>query len=399
MRAFLAYFAVLAACAQVSPRAAKLHKDAFVFDGHVHVISRQLYDGTDIGKRLSGGQVDLPRMIDGGLDAAMFTLFVPEQYYPGRHESRQALRLIDLALRQIETNSSRVEVARNAREIRRIHRAGKLAAVLDLEGGFDLDGDLAILRALYRGGLRMAQLPAHNWANAFAESCCAAQSKFSGLTAHGRDVVREMNRLGMVIQVSHASDATIEQVLEVSTQPVLASHHGLRGRNDIPRNMSAELLRKLAAKGGVIGFHIGNEFHNRRMFEWRSAHAGKPFWDTSAIGRKESELSIDEIDRLVAKTFPMIGVPAPDEVLFNPEDWIAVVEEAIAIAGEDHVSLGSDFDGGPTPPRGMKDIADLPRLTEAMLRRGWSEQRIRKFLGGNLLRLFAEVTDRPASGR
>ncbi|MCC7237584.1 MAG: dipeptidase [Bryobacterales bacterium] len=399
MRAFLAYFAVLAACAQVSPRAAKLHKDAFVFDGHVHVISRQLYDGTDIGKRLSGGQVDLPRMIDGGLDAAMFTLFVPEQYYPGRHESRQALRLIDLALRQIEANSSRVEVARNAREIRRIHRAGKLAAVLDLEGGFDLDGDLAILRALYRGGLRMAQLPAHNWANAFAESCCAAQSKFSGLTAHGRDVVREMNRLGMVIQVSHASDATIEQVLEVSTQPVLASHHGLRGRNDIPRNMSAELLRKLAAKGGVIGFHIGNEFHNRRMFEWRSAHAGKPFWDTSAIGRKESELSIDEIDRLVAKTFPMIGVPAPDEVLFNPEDWIAVVEEAIAIAGEDHVSLGSDFDGGPTPPRGMKDIADLPRLTEAMLRRGWSEQRIRKFLGGNLLRLFAEVTDRPASGR
>ena len=399
MRAFLAYFAVLAACAQVSPRAAKLHKDAFVFDGHVHVISRQLYDGTDIGKRLSGGQVDLPRMIDGGLDAAMFTLFVPEQYYPGRHESRQALRLIDLALRQIEANSSRVEVARNAREIRRIHRAGKLAAVLDLEGGFDLDGDLAILRALYRGGLRMAQLPAHNWANAFAESCCAAQSKFSGLTAHGRDVVREMNRLGMVLQVSHASDATIEQVLEVSTQPVLASHHGLRGRNDIPRNMSAELLRKLAAKGGVIGFHIGNEFHNRRMFEWRSAHAGKPFWDTSAIGRKESELSIDEIDRLVAKTFPMIGVPAPDEVLFNPEDWIAVVEEAIAIAGEDHVSLGSDFDGGPTPPRGMKDIADLPRLTEAMLRRGWSEQRIRKFLGGNLLRLFAEVTDRPASGR
>ena len=399
MRALLLLAASVAAVGQVTPRAAKLHKDAFVFDGHVHVISRQLYDGTDIGQRLSGGQVDLPRMIEGGLDAAMFTLFVPEQYYPGRHETRQALRLIDLALRQMEANSSRVEVALNARDIERIHRAGKLAAVLDLEGGFDLDGDLAILRALYRSGLRMAQLPAHNWANSFAESCCAAQSRFKGLTAHGRDVVREMNRLGMVIQVSHASDATIEQVLEVSTQPVLASHHGLRSRNGIPRNMSAELLRKLAAKGGVIGFHIGNEFHNRRMFAWRSAHAGRPFWDTSAIGRKESELTIDEIDRLVAKTFPMIGVPAPDELLFNPEDWIGVVEEAIAIAGEDHVALGSDFDGGPTPPRGMKDIADLPRLTEAMLRRGWSEQRIRKFMGGNLLRLFAEVTDKSAAAR
>ena len=377
---------------QISPRAAKLHKDAFVFDGHVHVISRQLYDGSDIGKRLPDGQVDLPRMIEGGLDAAMFTMYIPEQYYPGRHEVRQALRLTDLALRQIAANSSRVEIAYNARDIARINRAGKLAAVLDLEGGFDLDGDLAVLRTLYRQGLRMAQLPAHNWANEFAESCCAAKAKFSGLNEQGRAVVREMNRLGMVIQVSHASDATIEQVLELSSQPVLASHHGLRHRNDIPRNMPDALIRKLAAKGGVIGFHIGNEFHNRPMFEWRSAHAGKPFWDTSAIGKHESEMPIAEIDRLVAKTFPMVGVPAPNELLFEPEDWIGVIEEAIAIAGEDHVSLGSDFDGGPTPPRGMKDIADLPRLTEAMLRRGWSEQRIKKFLGGNLLRLFGEVT-------
>ena len=400
MTRFVVHFALAAlASAQVSPRAAKLHKDAFVFDGHVHVISRQLYDGTDIGKRLPDGQVDLPRMIDGGLDAAMFSMYVPEQYYPGRYETRQALRLTDLALRQIAANSARVEIAYNARDIARINRTGKLAAVLDLEGGFNLDGDLAILRTLYRAGLRMLQLPAHNWANQFAESCCAAKSKFSGLTEHGRAVVREMNRLGMVIQVSHSSDATIEQVLELSTQPILASHHGLRRRNDIPRNMPDELIRKLAAKGGVIGFHIGNEFHNRPMFEWRSKHAGKPFWDTSAIGKREAEMPITDIDRLVAKTFPMVGMPAPDELLFEAEDWIAVIEEAISIAGEDHVALGSDFDGGPTPPRGMKDIADLPRLTEAMLRRGWSEQRIRKFLGGNLLRLFGEVTGGKVAGR
>jgi membrane dipeptidase len=388
-----AFVFVALASAQVSPRAAKLHKDAVVFDGHVHVISRQLYDGSDIGKRLPDGQVDLPRMMEGGLDAAMFSMYVPEQYYPGRLETRQALRLIDLAHRQIEANASKVEIAYNARDIARINKAGKLAAVLDLEGGFDLDGDLGILRDLYRLGLRMAQLPAHNWANNFAESCCAAKPKFQGLTEHGRAVVREMNRLGMVIQISHAADATVEQVLEISTKPVLASHHGLRHRNNIPRNMPDELIKKLAAKGGVIGFHIGNEFHNRPMFE----HAGKPFWDTSEIGRREAEMPIAEIDRLVAKTFPMVGVPAPNELLFEPEDWIKVIEEAIAIAGEDHVSLGSDFDGGPTPPRGMKDIADLPRLTEAMLRRGWSEQRIKKFLRGNLLRLFGEVTGgRPA---
>ena len=178
----------------------------------------------------------------------------------------------------------------------------------------------------------------------------------------------------------------------MSTHPVLASHHGLPRRNNIPRNMPDPHIRKHAATGAINGFNDGNEFHNRPMFEWRSKRAGRPFWDTSAIGKRESEMPIAEIDHLVAKTFPMVGVPAPNELLFEPEDWIAVIEEAISIAGEDHVALGSDFDGGPTPPRGMKDIADLPRLTEAMLRRGWSEQRIRKFLGGNLLRLFGEVT-------
>ena len=137
---------------------------------------------------------------------------------------------------------------------------------------------------LYRLGLRSAQLSAHNWANNFADSCCAPP-KAGGLNERGREVVREMNRLGMVINVSHASDETIRQTLEVSTQPIVATHHGLRSFNDIPRNMPDELVRKLAAKGGVIGFQIGNDFHNRKAFEWRTAHAGKPFWDTSEIAR------------------------------------------------------------------------------------------------------------------
>ncbi len=382
------------AWAQVSPRAAKLHRDAFVFDGHVHVINRQFHDGSGIGQRLKGGQVDLPRMLDGGLDAVMFSLFVPEEYYPPRYETRHTLRLIDLAYRQVEANAGKIAFAYNAAGIARINRSGRLAAVLDLEGGFDLDGDPAILRDLYRLGLRMIQLPAHNWGNEFADSCCA-KAKWNGLNDRGRELVREMNRLGMLINISHASDATIDQVLDISSKPVLASHHGLRRRNDIPRNMPDHLLRKLASKGGVIGFQIGNEFHNRPMFDWRTKNAGKPFWDTAAIGRKESQMTIAQIDQLVAPQFPMMGVAAPDSVLFSVEDWIGVVEEAISIVGEDHVSLGSDFDGGPTPPRGMKDIADLPQLTEAMLKRGWTEQRIRKFLGGNLLRVFTEATAHP----
>jgi membrane dipeptidase len=377
--------------AAVSPRARKLHEDAFVFDGHVHIINRQFYLGGDIGERYKDGQVDLPRIREGGVDAFLFTLYVQEEYYPQRFETRQLLRLMDLAFRQIERNRDQIELALNASDIERIRRSGKIAAVLDLEGGFDLDGDLGVLRMFHRLGLRAFEIAAHNWTSNFSDSCCAP-AKWGGLTERGRAVVREANRLGMLINVSHASDETIEDVLEVSTQPVVATHHGLRSFNDIPRNMSEELLKKLAAKGGVIGFHIGNSFHNRRYHEWRTQHAGKPFWDTSEIARRRAELTIFDIDKLVSRGYPMVGPEAPDDVVFSIDDWFRVVDRAIELVGEDHVALGSDFDGGPTPPRGMRDIADLPLLTEAMLRRGYSEERIRKFLGGNLLRVFRQVT-------
>jgi membrane dipeptidase len=265
--------------------------------------------------------------------------------------------------------------------------------VLDLEGGYDLDGDLGILRNLYRLGLRVMQFPAHNWTNNFADSCCAPP-KHNGINEHGKAVVREMNRLGMVINVSHASDATIEQVLATSSDPVMATHHGLRSLNDIPRTLPDHLVKKIAAKGGVIGFHIGCEFHNRPFFDFRTKRAGKPFWDTGHIGKKESEMSLAEVDRIVAPIFPSVGIPAPEDLKLTIDQWFEVVDRTIALSSEDHVALGSDFDGGPTPPRGVRDIRDLPLLTEAMLRRGYSETRIRKFLGGNVMRVFRQVTEK-----
>ena len=141
------------------------------------------------------------------------------------------------------------------------------------------------------------------------------------------------------------------------------------------------------------GFHIGNEFHNVKMFEWRTKQAGKPFWDTTEIGRREEKLGIEEIDRIVAPQFPMVGMDAPPDLVWTVDQWFAVVDRAIQLVGEDHVMLGSDFDGGPTPPKGVRDVRDLPLLTEAMLKRGWSEQRVQKFLGGNLLRVFRRVTE------
>jgi membrane dipeptidase len=379
--------------AQVSDRARKLHEQSFVFDAHVHVIDRQFYHGGDIGDRVADGQFDLPRARDGGIKALFFSLFVTEEYYPQRFETKQTLRLIDLALIQLAKNHDQIELALNAGDIERINRAGKMAAVLDLEGGFDLDGDLGVLRDLYRLGLRSAQLPAHNWTNNFADSCCAPP-KWHGLNERGRAVVREMNRLGMVINVSHGSDETISQAIDISSDPIVATHHGLRSFNNIPRNMPDWLLKKLAGHGGVIGIQIGNEFHNPRVFEWRAKHAGKVFWDTSDIGHGVGPQTIEDVDKLVAPQFPMVGVNAPDDIKMSVDDWVNVVDRAIELAGEDHVALGSDFDGGPTPPRGMRDIRDLALITDAMLRRGYSEERIRKFLGENLLRVFRRITEK-----
>lgn len=364
-------------------------KQPFTFDAHVHVINRQLYHGGDIGDRVSDGQFDLARARQAGVNALFFSLFVTEEYYPRHYETKQALRLMDLALSQIAKHRESVELALNAADIDRIVRSGKIAAVLDMEGSIDLEGDPGVLRQFYNLGLRAYQLSAHNAQNGYADTC-AAPPLWHGINERGKALIEEMNRLGMVINVSHASDDAISQAIDVSSDPVVATHHGLREFNDIPRNMPEWLLKKLAAKGGLIGFHIGNEFHNRKVFDWRTRHAGKPFWDTARVNA--SNLSIEEIDRIVAPQFPMVGSDAPDELKFTVDDWLRVTGRAIELVGEDHVILGTDFDGGPTLPLPMRDISDLPLLTAAMYRQGYSGERVAKIMGGNLLRVFRQIT-------
>jgi membrane dipeptidase len=380
--------------APVSDRALALHRNSLVFDAHIHAIEREFYHGGDIGQRKSDGQFDLQRAREGGLGAMFFSFYVSEDYYPGRFETKQALRLIDACITQIHANSGAIEIATNATEVERIHATGKIAAVLDIEGSFDLDGDPAVMRDFYRLGLRSMQLSAHNWQSNFADSCCAGTLKWHGLNDRGRAWVHEANRLGMVINVSHASDDAISQAVDESTDPVVATHHGLRQVNEIPRNMPDWLMKKIAAKGGVIGFQIGNEFHNRKVFDWVTAHAGKPFWDTNEIHDRSASLTIFDIDRIAGQKFPMTGSAAPEELKLTVDEWVAVVDRAIQMVGEDHVALGTDFDGGPTPPRELRDVSDLPMITDAMLRRGYSEERIRKFLGGNLLRVFRRITEK-----
>jgi membrane dipeptidase len=176
----------------------------------------------------------------------------------------------------------------------------------------------------------------------------------------------------MVINGSHASDEAISEAIDTSVYPVIATHHGLR----------------------AVGFQLGNEFHNRKAFDWVTAHAGKAFWDTAAITHRGTQVSIAELDSIVGPQFPRQAADIPQDIRMTVDAWAGVVDLAIQSVGEDHVALGSDFDGSPPLPRGVRDIRDLPMITDAMLRRGYSEARIRKFLGGNLLRVFRQITEK-----
>jgi membrane dipeptidase len=378
---------------EVSARARAVHRRALVFDGHVHALDREFYHGGSFGDRMHDGYWDLPRAREGGVGAFFLSVYIPEEYYPGRFETKQALRRIEHALEQLELNRDKVELALNADDVERIRAKGKMAAVLDIEGSYDLDGDLGVMGAMYRLGVRSAQLSAHNWNQHYADACCSAP-QWNGLTDHGREVVREMNRLGMVINVSHASDESTSQAIDASSDPIIATHNGMRSIVDIPRNMPDWLLKKMAAKGGVFGFQIGNEFHSPIEYAYQTEHTHHAVFDTSSVRDEVAGKTIYEVDKIVAPQFPRVGPDVPDAVRLTVDQWVAVVDRAIQMIGEDYVSLGTDLDGGPNLPRGMRDVRDLPMITDAMLRRGYSESRIDKFWGGNLLRLFRQVTQK-----
>lgn len=375
------------------PIESDLHKRAFVMDGHIHMMTRQLLQGLDLGDRYADGHVDLPRAKEGGLDAMFFSCYTPEPYYPDRHEVKNTFRVVELALSQIEKNNQQIELAHTASDIVRINRKGKMAALLDLEGGFDLDGDLNILRALYRLGLRSVQLTAHNETNAFIDSCYG-EKRWGGLNAHGCKVVAEMNKLGMLINVAHASDDAILQTVEQSSQPVIYSHGGFRGIVNSPRCITDECAKALASKGGVIGIQFGSSFNNPKYAQWVASKRGTV--SGNKLGPKErKEMSIEEVDQSLLKGLPFVHKEViPDEYWMGTDQLARVIDYGVQLVGEDHIALGSDFDGGPPLPREIKDVSDYPQMTTAMQKLGYSESRIRKILGLNWLRVIKDVTEK-----
>ena len=361
-----------------------------VMDGHVHVMSRQLLEGSDIGQRYSNGHVDLPRAREGGVQAMFFSLYTPEPYYPARHEVKNTFRVAELALEQIRNNSRHIELALNAADIRRIAASGKIAAFMDLEGAYDLDGDLLLLRALHRMGMRAMQLVAHNYTNNFADSCCDTR-KWGGLNEHGRKVVAEMNRLGMVINIAHASEETILQTVEASKVPVAYTHGGFRHFIDIPRLISDKAAKAVAAKGGVIGIQFGSTFNNPAYYRW--AYKNPPVANISERLGRFATMSIAEIDKIEAGGIPFVFKgKMPDEYWMGADQLAKVIDYGVNLVGEDHMALGSDFDGGPPLPREIKDISHYGEMRKALARLGYSEQRIRKIMGLNWIRLIEQVT-------
>jgi len=344
-----------------------------------------------IGQRYPDGHFDLPRARAGGLDAMFFSVYTPEPYYPGRLEVKNTFRVVELALEQIEKNKDVLELALTASAIESINHRGRMAAFLDLEGGFDLDGDLYLLRALYRLGLRSLQLTAHNQTNAFIDSCCDS-SRWGGLNAHGRSLVEEMNRLGMVINIAHASEQAILQTVAASRQPVIYSHGGFRAIVDNSRCLTDEAAQAIAAKGGVIGIQFGSTFNNPKYAEWtRPKQSAAPKQATSS---RRSTLTLAEVDREVARGLPFVfkGV-IPDEYWMGTDQLARVIDYGVRLVGEDHMALGSDFDGGPPLPRQIHDVSDYPEMTKALQQLGYSEQRIRKIVGLNWLRVIRQVTE------
>ncbi|HEV2802346.1 MAG TPA: membrane dipeptidase [Pyrinomonadaceae bacterium] len=365
-------------------RALKLQRSSIVVDTHNDILSIMFDENYDLGQSSVGKyHTDIARMKEGGLSAEFFSVYVDRTYAARGGSARRALDLIDSVYRAAEKYPNDLMMAYSTADIRRAKKAKKIAALMGIEGGHAIENSLSALRDFYRLGIRYMTLT-HNNTNDWADACCDT-SKHNGLSDFGKEVVREMNRIGMLVDVSHVSDKTMSDVLDISTAPVIASHSSARALANRPRNIPDELLRRFAKNGGVVMINFYPVFIDQKAIEASEARNArlKPQRDALNERYKNDPKRLDEELTKLNEANPL--PPTPLSVLVDHFDHVAKV------AGIDHVGIGSDFDGVPYLPEGMKDISQLPNLTYELLRRGYSERDVRKVLGENFLRAFAEA--------
>ena len=368
----------------IAERAKKLHFSSIVLDTHADTPQRMLTGKFDLGKRDTEGHVDIPRMREGGLNAQFFSIFISGKIL-GPPAIQQALDQIDIVRQNVLQHRKDLMLATTAEEIRQAHAQGKIAILMGIEGGHMIGNDIRMVRVYSILGVRYMTL-AHFYNDEWADSS-TDKPAHNGLTDFGKDVVREMNRQGMLVDISHVSDKTFYDALEISKVPLIASHSSVRGISNHPRNMSDEMIKALSAKGGVIQInyernYLSEEYRKAfesvagdvsRMEEKFKKECGD---DNVCIGRAEIKLEKELTD---AGKLPHVSW----------EKIIEHIDHVVKLVGPDHVGLGSDFDGADMPD-GLEDCSKLPKITEALLRKGYSEENIRKILGGNILRVMEQ---------
>jgi membrane dipeptidase len=380
-RLFLCLAFATTLCAQDElTRARRIAANSIGIDSHIDTIQRVLIGGVNLAASSTSGHVDFPRLRDGGMRAPFFALWCPV-YYKGSDAVRRTLQLRDGMQEVLDRNKNEIELATTAADIERIVKANKIAAFLSIEGGHQIADELAVLRNYYRLGIRSMTLTHfrnNNWADSSTDT-----PRHNGLTDFGKQVVREMNRLGMLVDVSHVSDKTFYDAIAVSTKPVILSHSSCRAISDVPRNVTDDMLRALAKNGGVIGINFGEGFISPKDAERLRAAIASTSKAPDLTGKKLDEYAAEEYRRDIGishKAFATI------------DDVVTHIDHVVKIAGIDHIGIGSDFDGISSPPQGLEDVSRMPYLTAALLKHGYSEKDIRKILGENYLRVIRVVT-------
>jgi len=370
---------------QVNEETVKLHKDSLVWDCHSDLVYRILYEKLDIRKRLPVGHVDIPRLQEGNIDVQVMALWPDNRTFP-RASARQTLQLLDAILIALEQNSDVIELAWTASDIERITRSGKIAAPISIEGGHAIEDDLGLLRCYQRLGVSSMTIThnkTHNWADSHAD-----EHRWDGLNEFGERVVREMNRIGMVIDCSHVSDETFYDVIKVSKDPIIFSHSGCRALCDHPRNVTDDMLRALAKNRGVIGIVTVLQYVTQ---EYRDARRELRKISSSYLIRAPIA---EDLDLEIALSHLRAGQDWPDENLPTVEDVIGHIDHAVKVAGVDHVGLGADMYPRTPAPIGLKDVTEYINITRGLKKRGYSNEDIKKILGGNFFRVWREVTEK-----
>lgn len=367
--------------AQTMDDARRIQAGVLGVDSHNDTAQRVLIEKIDLSQRLTDGMVDFPRLREGGIHVPFFALWVPG-YYKGSEAVRRTLVLRDAMQGVFDKYPDQIELATSAHDIERIVREKKIAAVLTAEGGHQIDDDLGVLRMYRRLGILSMTLT-HFRSNDWADSS-TGKPEHNGLSGFGKQVVREMNRIGMIVDISHVSDKTFYDVLAVSSKPVIASHSSCFVYSDIPRNMKDDMFRALAKNGGVVGVNFGASFLNQKDAEELKQRIAKH-------NDVEVNLTGAELDAYAAKEHAGSGEIRATTGAATVEDAAECIDHIAKIAGVDHVGIGSDFDGVPSVPVGLEDVSRMPALTLALMKRGYKEADIQKIMGGNFLRVVKEV--------